>query len=387
MKKIGLLFGMEDTFPWALINEINARGGEEVGASPVAISYVQDTGEIGYDLVLDRISHEVPFYRTWLKCAMARGTVVVNNPFWWSADDKFFDNLVAERAGVAVPKTILLPHKQYPPNTEARSFRNLEWVNWEEVFSYLGFPIFLKPAYGGGWKDVYKCDTPQELFAAYDQTRDLTMMAQEAIDFTEYYRCYVLGRSRVRIMQYDPKKPFHERYVRNDVPADTPIIQRIHRDAITLCEILGYDMNTVEFAVRDGIPYAIDFMNCAPDADLHSVGEENFKWVVNTMAEVLIELVTGPARFEPTGSWPRVMGLNTEVGGEPVAASASLQAAAESPAPAPAAPAAAAKPKKTSSARTSSTAKSAKGAGKAGKKAPAPRRSPGTDPRETRPGR
>jgi hypothetical protein len=245
---------------------------------------------------------------------------IVNNPIWWSADDKFFDNLVARAANVAVPKTVLLPHKNYPPNTEARSFRNMKWVNWDEVFSYLGFPIFMKPAYGGGWKDVYKVHNPNEFFSAYDQTRDLTMMAQEAIEFDSYYRCYVLGRKRVRIMAYDPKAPFHDRYVKNPPPMDPKFEARIHRDALALCEGLGYDMNTVEFAVRGGIPYAIDFMNCAPDADLHSVGRENFDWMVSNMAEVLIELVKERKPFEVTGSWPRVMKTDKEIS-QPVVAS------------------------------------------------------------------
>lgn len=306
-KKIALLFGMEDTFPWALMNAINARGGEQVEASPAEISYLKDNGVFSYDLILDRISHEVPFYRTYLKCAAASGVKVVNNPIWWSADDKFFDNLVAKVACVAVPKTVLLPHKEYPPNTEAKSFRNMRWVNWDEVFSYLGFPIFMKPAYGGGWKDVYKVHNPQEFFAAYDQTRDLAMMAQEAIEFDLYYRCYVLGRKRVHIMAYDPKQPHHLRYVQNPPPMDPQFEARIRRDAIALCDGLGYDMNTVEFAVRNAIPYAIDFMNCAPDADRHSVGEANFEWMVNNMAEVLIEMVTNRLPLELTGSWPRIM--------------------------------------------------------------------------------
>ena len=306
-KRIGLIFGMEDTFPWALINAINAKAGDRAEAMAVEISFLKDDGVFAYDVILDRISHEIPFYRTYLKCAMASGVRVVNNPVWWSADDKFFDNLVAKSAGVAVPRTVLLPHKQYPPNTEARSFRNMRWVEWQQVFDYLDFPIFMKPAYGGGWKDVYKCNNPDEFFAAYDQTRDLAMMAQEAIEFELYYRCYVLGRKRVHIMAYDPKQPHHLRYVQNPPPMEPKFEARIRRDAIALCEALGYDMNTVEFAVRDGIPYAIDFMNCAPDADLNSVGKSNFDWMVNNMAEVLIEIATGTRPMELTGSWPTVM--------------------------------------------------------------------------------
>ncbi len=206
-KRIGVLFGMEDTFPWALMNEINEQAkasGDDVEAGPVKISVLVQEQSFEDAVILDRISHEVPFYRTFLKCAVARGAQVVNNPFWSAADDKYFNNVVALAAGVAVPKTVLLPHKQHPPGTTATSFRNLDFVDWDRVFAYLGLPIFLKPANGGGWKDVTRCDTPEDFFAAYDKTRDLEMMAQEAIAFTDYYRCYVVGRSRVKIMPYDP---------------------------------------------------------------------------------------------------------------------------------------------------------------------------------------
>jgi hypothetical protein len=304
VRKIGILFGMEDTFPWALIDAINARSAEGVVAEPVGVSFLKDNQVFEYDLILDRISHEVPFYRTFLKAAIYHGAQVINNPFWWSADDRYFESLMAESLGVAVPRTVLLPHKQHPPNTTAKSFRNLHFVNWDEVFLYLGFPIFLKPAYGGGRKDVYRCEDPEAFFAAYDQTRDLCMMAQEAIHSTEYYRCYVLGRTRVHLMRYDPSQPHHLRYVLDLPPTEPNLRSRMERDAVALCIGLGYDMNAVEFAVRDAVPYAIDFMSCAPDADLHSIGKANFAWVVSNMADLLIERALHPRPFVATGTWP-----------------------------------------------------------------------------------
>jgi len=306
-RRIGVLFGMEDTFPWALMNEINTlakKNGEAIESGPVHIGHLSQEAAFEDSVILDRISHEVPFYRTFLKCAVARGVQVINNPIWWAADDKFFDNLVAMAAHVAVPRTVLLPHKEHPPNTKEASFRNMTLVNWDDVFAYLGFPIFLKPAYGGGWKDVYKVDDEREFFAAYDQTHTLCMMAQEAIDFTEYYRCYVLGREHVRVMRYDPKAPFDRRYVL-DAPATAPaLLERVGRDALTLCRELGYDFNTVEFAVRDGVPYAIDFMNPAPDCDSFSVGRDNFAWVLRHGAEMLIDRALRPRPLETTGAWP-----------------------------------------------------------------------------------
>jgi hypothetical protein len=309
IRKIAVLFGMEDTFPWELINVINAKGGGEIEGCAAEIGHISDRLEIPYAMILDRISHEVPFYRTYLKMAIAQGVQVVNNPIWWSADDKFFDNLVAESVGVAVPKTVLLPHKEHPPNTQAKSFRNMKFVEWDQVFEYLGFPIFLKPANGGGWRDVYKVDDEREFFEAYDKTHTLAMLAQEAIEFEDYYRCYVLGRERVRVMRYDPRQPHHLRYVLGAPPTEPKLLERIHRDAKALCDALGYDLNTVEFAVRDGVPIAIDFMNPAPDADRVSVGEENFRWVCDNMAEILIERVRNPRAFEAVGTWPRSFGL------------------------------------------------------------------------------
>ncbi len=302
--KIGLLFGMEDSFPWALIDAIALAGDGDIVAEPVEISALRDTQRFDYALILDRISHEVPFYRTFLKVAAARGVAIVNNPFWWSADDKYFGNIVAESVGVVTPRTMLLPHKQRPPNTEAASYRNLRFVDWNGVFEYLGFPIFLKPAYGGGWKDVYKVDGPGEFFNAYDSSRDLVMMAQEAIAFDSYFRIYAIGRERVHVMRYDPGARFEDRYVRDAPPIEPALLERLERDALALSTALGYDMNTVELAVREGIPYAIDFTNPAPDADVHSIGQENFRWIVRNMAEVLVDRVRNPRPFEIAGSWP-----------------------------------------------------------------------------------
>ena len=286
-KKVGIVFGMESTFPGALVQRINEIGAPDVTAEFIKVGGVRMAEPSRYAVIVDRISHDIPFYRAYLKNATLNGTLVINNPFWWSADDKFFNYALATKLGVAIPPTVLLPHKEHPPNTTAQSMRNLVYpMNWDEVFGYVGFPAFLKPFNGGGWRDVYKVDSPEQFFIAYDQTRDLCMTLQRAVNFTEYFRCYVVGREKVRIMQYDPRAPFHERYVRAAVAVSPDLLTRVERDALTLCRALGYDLNTVEFAVEDNVPYAIDFMNPAPDADVHSVGQENFDWIVNAVAEL-----------------------------------------------------------------------------------------------------
>ena len=156
-------------------------------------------------MIIDRISHDIPFYRSFLKNAVLTGTKVINNPFWWSADDKFFNYALATKLGVAVPPTVLLPHKKHPAGTTDQSMRNLEYpLNWDGIFHYIGFPAFLKPHDGGGWKSVYKVDSPEEFFAAYDESGDLCMTLQGAVQFQEYFRCYVIDQEKVHVMRYDP---------------------------------------------------------------------------------------------------------------------------------------------------------------------------------------
>ena len=290
VKKIGVLFGMENTFPGALVERINSMNVAGVQAEFVEVGGVRMAEPCGYAVIVDRISHDMPFYRSYLKNAALTGTKVINNPFWWSADDKFFNYALAAKLGVAVPKTALIPHKFFPPAIGEQSCRNMQFpLDWHGIFEYVGFPAFLKPHDGGGWRDVFHVHDAEQFFGAYEQTRDLCMTLQAAVKFKEYFRCYVVGQEEVRIMAYDPRRPHEHRYVLEPQQYPAGLLERVEKDALTLCRALGYDLNTVEFAVEDGIPYAIDFMNPAPDADRHSVGEENFEWIVDKVARLALK--------------------------------------------------------------------------------------------------
>jgi hypothetical protein len=289
MKKIGILFGQENTFPQAFVDLVNEKKEPGIVAEFVSLDKVIQGVPLDYAVIIDRISQDVPFYRAMLKNTALMGTAVLNNPFWWSADDKFFNNALALQHGVAVPKTVILPSKNHPDDTNERSFRNLAYpLDWEGIFNYVGFPAFFKPFAGGGWKNVYRVENAEQFYKAYDETGQLVMMLQEEIVFTEYYRCYCLDRKDVHIMEYDPKQPHHLRYVQNPLPKTKEMMDTLRNAVLTLNNVLGYDFNTVELAVRDGIPYAIDFCNPAPDADIHSVGRENFEWIVEAAANMAI---------------------------------------------------------------------------------------------------
>lgn len=273
----------------AFIERINSKGIEDISAEPVRIDKAFQGEPSGYSVIVDRISQDVPFYRTWLKNAALTGTAVINNPFWWSADEKYFNNCLMTKIGIPVPKTAILPSRDQPEDTKDDSFSNLAYpLDWESIFGYVGFPAYMKPFAGGGWKNVYKLHNKEELFQKHGETGQLVMLLQEEIAFEEYYRCYCIGNKYVRIMSYEPRNPFHLRYAADFKPS-AERLKQMEEIVLRINSYLGYDFNTVELAVRDGVPYAIDFCNPAPDAERTSVGEENFEWVVETAANYAIE--------------------------------------------------------------------------------------------------
>ncbi|MDX6270359.1 MAG: hypothetical protein QOD28_1582 [Acidobacteriota bacterium] len=296
-KTVGILVGREKTFPQALIDRINERGGGEVVAEYVKVGGVSLDEPRRYDIIIDRISHEVPFYRAFLKRAALEGTQIINNPFWWSADDKFFNFSLATKLGVAIPKTMLLPQKDYIEGITGESLRNLEFpLDWQGIVDHVGMPAIIKPFDGGGWKNVSRVNSIEELWEVYDTTGTLCMTLQEFVAFDQFVRCYCIGQEEVMIMPYDPTKAYlsGEQYIQNPNYLSAELAERVTNDVRTLCRALGYDINTVEFAIKDGIPYAIDFMNPAPDAELASVGEFYHNWVTDNVVNLVFKRLAEP---------------------------------------------------------------------------------------------
>jgi hypothetical protein len=292
MLKVGLLTGREWSFPPAFIAEV-ARRDEGVVAEYVALGGTSMDEPVPYAVIFDRISHEVPYYRTYLKHAVLQGCTVVNNPFMWSADDKLFDASLATKLGVASPKTIALPNREYVPGIHHQeSLKNLKYpLDWQAIVDFIGMPCILKDAHGGGWKEVYVCRSLDELIHNYDTSGLLTMIVQEFIEWDQFIRCLSLGQRDVLPMKYDPKE---RRYLVEHEHLSPKLGTRIVDDSLTLMRALGYDMCSLEFAVRDGIPYAIDFMNPAPDMDLNSLTPHYFDWAVKGMADLAIRLAKAP---------------------------------------------------------------------------------------------
>jgi hypothetical protein len=313
--RIGLLVGREFSFPPAFITRVNEKGAPHgITAEMVKWGGTRMDDPARYAVIVDRISHEVEYYRGALKHATLQGTYVINNPFWWTADDKYFNYSVMSRLGCAIPKTVLLPQKDYPKDVDLTpdSLRNLRYpIDWDGLLDYVGRPAILKPYSGGGWKHVYKVNNTKELLEAYDGTASYCMTLQEFIDFTLYVRCFTFGKTDITPVRYDPGA---RRYLIDHEYLSADLGARIVRDAQTINQALGYEMNTIEFAIKDGVPYAIDYLNPAPDFERDRITDFYFNHVVEKMSALVIDRALNP---DPSRSWPRweeMLGLGAPSG-------------------------------------------------------------------------
>ncbi len=294
VKRIGVMVGREWSWPPAFIEEVNKREAGVV-AEFLKIGGTRMNEANPYAVIVDRISHEIPYYRTYLKNAVLQGTIVVNNPFWWSADDKFFGACLLDKLGIAHAKTVALPSHSYIDGVVTESLRNLTYpIPWDDHVAYLGgFPLILKPAWGGGFKQVSKVHNLDELWKAYNETGTECMVLQQFIDWENYARCLCIGQQDILPIKFDVNRPWPNRYVVDDNFLSPELRAQIIEWSIKLNQALGYDMNTTEFAIKDGVPYAIDFTNPAPDFEVTSLTDAYFPWVVNKMADLCIDLALG----------------------------------------------------------------------------------------------
>jgi hypothetical protein len=312
---IGLLCGREYSFPPAFIERVNQLGAAHgLNAGMVKFGGTKMDEAARYRVIVDRISHEVEYYRGALKHAVLNGTYVINNPFWWTADDKYFNYSVMAKLGVAIPRTVLLPQKGYPKDIDltAESLRNLEYpIDWDALLDYVGRPAILKPYSGGGWKHVYKVSNKKELLEAYDGTAPYCMTLQQFINFDKYVRCFTFGKTDITPVAYDPRE---RRYLIEHQYLSPSLGARVVRDAQTINLALGYEMNTIEFAIEGDVPYAIDFLNPAPDFEQDRITPFYFTHVVEKMAKLVIDRAING---HPSQSWPRweeMLGLGSPAG-------------------------------------------------------------------------
>jgi glutathione synthase/RimK-type ligase-like ATP-grasp enzyme len=304
--RIGVLRGRENSFPDAVIARINA-GREGVRAEFVRLGGTKLNEPVPYRVVLDRMSHEVPYYAVYLKMAALQGTYCINNTFWRSADDKFFGYAVAEKLGIAAPKTVVLPNRSYVEDVTGESLRNLWPVDFSAYLEEVGVPCIMKPAFGGGWKNVHRIHSLDDLMHHYNESGTLTMMLQELITWDVFVRVPTIGQRWARAIRYDPAPLAAGGYDQRYDALPGRLRDEVEELSLRFNRALGYDMNALEFAVRDGTVYGIDLTNYTPDLDYRSLKDAHFSWAVEKMASFAVEKALSEERTPAPPDWKKLM--------------------------------------------------------------------------------
>lgn len=288
-KKVGLIIGREWSWPSALITEINKRNAG-VTAEFVKLGGTFLNSAPEYNVIIDRMSHEIPYYRIFLKFAALHGVYVINNPFTWAADDKFFGEAMATQLGLNTPRTVVLPNKRVETQVVPESFRNLEYpMNWQGIIDYVGVPAILKDSHSGGRRITHRVFDVDDLIQKYDESDTLTVIVQEIIESDYHVHCFVIGQKHCRAVRYSVDE---QTYLPDDTSLDPALVKRMEEDAVRISKAYGYDMNMVEYVVKDDTAYVINPTNPAPEMDINLLKPNHFSWCVGRMADVAIELTS-----------------------------------------------------------------------------------------------
>ena len=236
-----------------------------------------------YDLVIDRLTHWYSLSREWIKKAVLMdGLYVFNNPWSVQASEKHSAYCAMMRLGMPIPQTWMIPPKQYAElpdlHRTLRSYARLFDVG--DVGRKVGYPAYIKPYDGGGWRSVTKVADEAAALAAYDESGTSVMHLQQAIeDHDCFVRCIGFGPD-VHFVRFEAHAPMHDRYtVETDFLSDADK-EHLRKVTLTINAFFGWEFNSCE-ALRapGGVWHPIDFANACPDSQVTSL-HYHFPWLV-----------------------------------------------------------------------------------------------------------
>lgn len=291
-QRIGLIIGREWDWPDAFMTAVNERN-NIAHAELVKLTGTFMEDDVTYDVIIDRISHEIPYYRAYLQHAATKGCYVINNPFTWSADNKFFGTVLAHQLGLCTPRTVALPNKEIEQDVVPESFRNLEYpMDWQGIIDYVGVPAIFKDVRSGGRRQAVRVHSVDELIKRYDESGARTMILQQLIDTDVHLHSFVVGQDQVLLLRYDQAKG---RYLPGIISTEDELGQTLRQASLTLTRAYRYDINMVEFVLQEeDEPCVINSTNPAPVINRALMSGEQFNWLVAATAELAIERAQRP---------------------------------------------------------------------------------------------
>ncbi len=290
-KKIGLIIGQEWEWPEAFMEAIN-NSKENITAELIKLGGTFMDEPCEYDVIIDRISHEIPYYRAYLKYAAIHGAYIINNPYVWSADSKFSGTALINKLGLKSPRTVILPNKQVDKDVTPSTFRNLDYpMNWQAIIDYVGVPAIFKDNKARGRRGVARVHNVDELIQQYDESSTRTKILQQIIDSDHHVHSFVIGQEKVLSLNYSLK---HGRYQQSILDNNSKLGAELTADALNITRTYQYDVNMVEFVIKDGVAYVINGTYPTPDIDLTLMTEEQFQWFVTEIAALAIDRAKRP---------------------------------------------------------------------------------------------
>lgn len=290
-KKIGLIIGQEWEWPEAFMQRVNDSD-ENITAELVKLGGTFMNNPRKYDVIIDRISHEIPYYLAYLKYAAIQGTYIINNPYTMSADSKFSSIALVNSLGLKSPRTVVLPNKQVEKDVTPSTFRNLEYpMDWQAIIDYVGVPAIFKDNLASGRRGVHRVHNVDELIQRYDESSTRTKILQQIVESDEHVHCFVVGQEKVLSLPYSLK---HGRYQQNILSNEADLGQTLAKSALRITRAYQYDINMVEFVINEGTPYVINGTYPTPDIDLTLMTETQFQWFVAEIAELAMDRAKRP---------------------------------------------------------------------------------------------
>jgi hypothetical protein len=266
-----------------------------------------------YDLVIDRLTHWYHPRREWIKKAVILDDVYVfNNPWSVQSMEKLTTYAAMIRLGLPIPTTWLLPPKEYEEAADLQVTleRYARHFDIGTIGREVGYPLFMKPYDGGGWRGVTRVENEEELRAAYEESGSAVMHLQEAVlPFDRFVRCVGLG-PQTRTILYDIDAPLHDRYTMERDFLSEEESSLIRDMTLVINAFFGWDFNSCELIHRAGTWHAIDFANPCPDSQVTSL-HYHFPWLIKANVRWSVYAAATKRDMKPLG-WPRYFAVVDE---------------------------------------------------------------------------
>lgn len=289
-KTIGLIIGQEWEWPEAFMETVN-QGDNNVTAELVKLGGTFMEEMCPYDVIIDRISHEIPYYRTYLNYASIEGSYIINNPYTLSADSKFAGTALVNRLGLNSPRTVILPNKQVDKDVVPSTFRNLKYpMDWQAIIDYVGVPAIFKDNLASGRRGVHRVHNVDELIQRYDESSTRTKILQQIIESEEHIHCFVIGQEKVLALQYSLENGRYQ----PEPHTNEKMLAQLVKNALKISRAYQYDINMVEFVIKDDIAYVINGTYPTPDINHDLMNEEQFQWLVKEISELAVDRAKRP---------------------------------------------------------------------------------------------